>query len=153
MRRSLLLVFFCIVLSAWPASIALAHGPVRKGLELDHNTTLNLQTGAQHGEWHWVTVGLVPGTVHVTVTLKNCGNSIAPSCGLYAFLYRQHQIVAHDVTACYARGGCNRTLRLTYRVHVQDVYYVLIAGAGADGIPYRLSVAGSIIPLHCRTYC
>jgi hypothetical protein len=148
---------FCLVLflfaTVWPTELALAHGPIRHGLELDHNTTLSLHTGAQHGEWRWVTVGLMPGAVHVAVTLKACGNSIAPTCGLYAFLYRRHQIVGRTVAACYANKPCNKTVRMTYRVTARDVYYVLIAGAGADGIPYRISVSGNVFPLHCRKYC
>ena len=135
-------------------SVALAHGPLRKGLEIDHNRQLTMMTGYARSDWKWATVGLQPGRVTVAATLLRCGQAAAPTCGLIADLMRGSRTIRSAEVGCYtSHRTCGQTARVTFDVTKAGVYYIVIQGLGADSIKYRMRVQGNIYPLHCRKYC
>lgn len=154
MARRLLsmLVLVSAVAVSLPGT-ALAHGPIRRGFEIDQNTKLTQSAGSVKAEWRWVTMGLRSGPVHVALTLHSCKRAAAPTCGTYVFLYHGDQVVAQKSVACYSHKRCEQTTRLRYQVHNSGVYYVEVVGLGASKIMYTLAVAGNIYPLHCQKYC
>lgn len=157
MLRRLQLTIVCLVamFAASCPGLAWAHGPVRQGLEIDHNISgLRLSTGATPQQKRWQTVGLNPGRTSVAVKVSQCTQAIAPTCGIYLGISDPRHTIRYTTAACYTKAKhCGAVARISFTVTRRGVYYVWFFGSGAMGINVHESVSGNIYPLHCGKYC
>jgi hypothetical protein len=135
-------------------SAASAHGPALRGRLVDRsNSSLVAMTGNCACYRQWYTMGLQTGAFKLSITVQSCRGALAPTCGIFAFLYLGSREVQTANVGCNAKTACGQPLQLRYKVGTSGVYYVVIQGTGAPTIWYRMTVRGNIYPLHCHKYC
>jgi hypothetical protein len=153
-RLSVCLLLLLSLVPAFGAGTAFAHGPVRRGFELDFSGTLKIPTGSATNQARWLTVGLRRGHFSAVIRLNSCSKSNLPSCGVYMSLAQPGRTL-HVVTAgCSMKHPrCGATARIDQNVTSPGVYYISIVGLGSGTIMSSLTVKGNIYPLHCHKYC
>jgi len=147
------LLLIASVLVMWPTGVSARGIPV-KGMRINDSTTISRVTGNCQCNWEWFTVGLKPGTLTVSATIKSCAGMMAPACGMYIDLIRGNAMLTRAQSGCYgSKSHCNQPLDLTYRISRQGVYYLMVHGAGAQEVTYAMRVRGNIYRLACWASC
>src|SRR5947209_4906504 len=124
--RRCLLVLLCTALLAlsFGPGVASAHGPKRKGLELDRSQTISFRTGNCQCVWNWYTVGLRPGRVSISLSVGKCSLAITPVCSASADLYRGSAKLKEATASCYIKhSSCKASLRAN--IDAAGAYYIL----------------------------
>jgi hypothetical protein len=156
LRRTLLSLSLLVGIALSVPGLALAHGPVPRGLEVDKNQTVKGVVGQQSAEWQWYTVGLRPGTVKVNLTLKGVNLPNTPTYGLQVFLMEaatSNGLVHKQIGCASADKACNRSISFSYPISVKGPYYIVVQGLGGRSVKFSIKIQGSIYPLLCKKYC
>jgi len=153
-RLTLVSVLCCALAAGLLPTSASAHGPVRRGIVVDAPSVRTGRTGNCACYNQWYTVGINAGTVKMSLHVTFCQQTLAPSCGVVAYLRDSSHDISNASTGCFtSKFRCDGGINLSYHAARPGVYYLLVKGEGANVIRYVLSVRGSLYPLHCSKYC
>ncbi|MGI8827746.1 MAG: hypothetical protein ACR2JC_19360 [Chloroflexota bacterium] len=143
-----------LAVTAVAPGVAQAAQPKLKGNLIEAPATLTGLTGSCQCDWQWYTVGLRPGTVSLTATLRRDGPIMAPSYALFVSLIRGGSVLKTVQVSCSStRPRCGRHVTLSHRIATSGVYYLLVRGEGSAAMQFSVQVRGKLYPLHCRSSC
>ncbi|GAC1466262.1 MAG: hypothetical protein PVSMB7_11490 [Chloroflexota bacterium] len=137
-----------------PVTSAVARQEKLRGYLFTHPATVRGTTGSCQCVWQWYTVGLRPGTVHLTATLRQNGPREAPTYAVLVSLLRGGVSIRDMQVACDAtQPHCGKRSSASATIKAGGVYYILVHGEGSSTIDYSLAVRGTLYPLQCRLFC
>ncbi|MDQ2741732.1 MAG: hypothetical protein M3Z66_05485 [Chloroflexota bacterium] len=155
MRLLILALTLALAAQVGPGTRALAHGPLLRGIPLQELGGYHGITGECACERQWYTIGFNPGPVKMNVVMGRAGTKLAATYGLRATLLHGLRQLQSATLACQAGARrCQPEAHFDFAVKKHGVYYLLIEGLGAHGVPYAIQLrAGALYRLRCRKYC
>jgi hypothetical protein len=143
-------LFVVLSLSILPALLpgaAAAYGHPRTVI-LNGSGRIRDIVGYNASSWKRFELGLRPGMLDVSATVKSFTKSAGPTYGIAIYLSRGKQALGNTSAGCpKSTKHCNQTIHLRYSVRQAGVYELLVQGLGADGIRYTMSISGNTYPL------
>ncbi len=135
-------------------ALASAHQGKLKGYLFTRSAVVKDITGNCQCVWKWYTVGLQPGTVRLTITLRSNGPTQAPTYAVLVSLLHDGIAIKDAQVACDAKQAhCGKRLTVSANIKTAGVYYIYVHGEGSNAIAYSLGLQGHVYPLHCKSYC